>query len=140
MTVRPNIRAMKGYTPGDASDLCNAALGSAGPYCLRPVFTCLSWIDGDPRPSATIYAPLGAYVANDDVARVRISAYMERHGLPHAKYEAALHAFSSRALDAGVGMQSYVSFKRGTEPSMTVYLSPEAYAVRPARVVEVAAE
>ena len=46
-------------------------------------------------------------------------------------YAACLRAMTERSLDEGVGLQSYLSFRRALKGTkMTVYLCPEAYEVR----------
>ena len=124
-----------GYEAGDATTLCRAMVGHDGPYTARPIFSCITWVDEVHPPRTTTYVPIAGYVEHDAEAFSRIRDFMASAGIPTDGYERALRAFCSRPLEAGVGMQSYVSFKRDrNNPKMTVYLGPEAYHTRPALV------
>lgn len=122
------------HTPGDVARMCRALADEEGPLSMRAPVSCFSYVPGDTqRPSeATIYFPITGYVTDDRETQSRISAYLSSLGVPAAPYEAAVNAFTSRPLESGAGMQSYVSFRhdRGV-PRLTVYFGPEAYSAQP---------
>jgi DMATS type aromatic prenyltransferase len=124
------LRDASDYRPGQVAEFCHAMGGSYGPYDQRPVQTCLAFADGGPMPVAgTVYFPVRAYAESDLEARDRILAYLddERASL----YARALAGFAERPLQDGVGMQTYVSLRQYAGPRrVTVYLSPEVYAVQ----------
>lgn len=130
------LESCRGYAAGDVTTMCRALLGGEGPFVSRPLFSCLSWVDSAEAPLATTYLPIAGYVSDDREAFHRVRDFMLGAGLPAASYDRALRAFANRPLEDGVGMQSYVSFKReGDSPRMTVYLGPEVYQARLPNVV-----
>jgi DMATS type aromatic prenyltransferase len=125
------LGSIGGLQPGDVREFCRTILGHEGPYRARPLVSCWSFSSGCATPTgATLYAPVGYYVRDDQEACQRITQWLEPQ--PHAAtaYASYLGAYARRNLSAGSGMHSYVSFKRhrGT-PRTTVYLAPEAYKV-----------
>jgi pyrroloquinoline quinone (PQQ) biosynthesis protein C len=118
--------------PGELRAFCAAILGDDGPYLARPPVSCWSFT-GDSEPAgATLYAPIAYYVRDDAQARARIRGWLDHTGIGCADYDRALAAFARRPLDTGVGMHSYVSFKRERGgPRLTAYLAPEAYRTFP---------
>jgi DMATS type aromatic prenyltransferase len=130
------------FEPGSAAQMIHALGGGEGPFPGRALVTCFSYVDGDvERPSeATLYFPVGGYVAHDLEATTRISAYLKQIGVSTSVYEAAIEAVARRPLDQGVGLQSYVSLRRERgQPRLTLYFSPEAYSTQPPRAVPAAA-
>ena len=78
--------------------------------------------------------PIRDYVADDEEARDRVVALLERYGFGNAEFDRVLAAVTPRPLRAGVGLIAHVSLRLGPpRPGMTVYLSAEAYEVRPSR-------
>lgn len=117
---------------GEIRAFCTAILGHAGPYRPRPLVSCWSFAGGSEPSGATLYAPIAYYVRDDAEARGRIRRWMDRTEIAPGDYERALAAFARRPLESGVGMHSYVSFKRDRGlPRMTMYLAPEAYRTFP---------
>lgn len=126
----------RGHQPGRLTEFCRVLSGGDGPYLDKGPVSCLGFLDSElERPSAsTIYFPIAAYAPNDRVARNRIASYLVLHELPLAPYVGPLEAFANRRLEDGIGMQSYASLRwSGDRPRVTVYFSPEAYSVGPAR-------
>jgi pyrroloquinoline quinone (PQQ) biosynthesis protein C len=79
-----------------------------------------------------LYAPVAYYVRDDLEASQRISHWLDPQPYAGTAYATYLAAFARRSLAAGVGLHSYVSFKRDRgQPRTTVYLSPEAYKIFP---------
>jgi DMATS type aromatic prenyltransferase len=121
-----------GAVLGETRAFCAATLGGEGPYDARPLVSCWSFEQTAEPTGATLYAPIAYYVHDDAEARARVHRWLERVGIDGAPYDAALLAFARRPLASGVGMHSYVSYKRERGvPKATVYLAPEAYRVFP---------
>lgn len=127
--VEEALQSARGYVPGQVAGFCRAMAGGVERYDARPVQTCLAFTAGASEPtSGTVYFPVRSYADSDLEVRERVRAYIHQEGAP--VYEAALRAFSNRALEEGVGMQSYVSLRQASgRRRMTVYLSPEAFGV-----------
>jgi DMATS type aromatic prenyltransferase len=116
-----------GVEPGDIRAFCSTILGGEGPYSPRPLVSCWSFSRGTEPSGATLYLPIAYYVRDDRVAQTRIQSWLSRCGISSDQYAACISAFARRPLSEGVGLHSYVSFKRdaGT-PKVTCYLAPEA--------------
>jgi DMATS type aromatic prenyltransferase len=130
------------YEPGHAARMIHALGGGEGPFTARALVTCFSYVEGDlERPSeATLYFPIGGYVAHDLEATARISLYLKEIGVSTSAYEAAIEAVAWRPLDRGVGLQSYVSLRHEQgQPRLTMYFGPEAYSTQPPRTAPNAA-
>src|SRR5262249_9683263 len=81
-----------------------------------------------------VYFPVRAYANDDSEARDRIASYLDAQGADI--YNRALAGFANRPLEEGVGMQTYASLRQYAGPRrVTVYLSPEVYAVEAPRSV-----
>ncbi|HEX8110344.1 MAG TPA: iron-containing redox enzyme family protein, partial [Kofleriaceae bacterium] len=125
------IAGAGGAEPGDIGAFCTTVLGHSGPYRARPLVSCWAFTGGEPS-GATLYAPIAYYVRDDAEARARILRWMDCVEIDPDGYERALAAFARRSLESGVGMHSYVSFKRDRGlPRVTAYLAPEAYRTFP---------
>jgi DMATS type aromatic prenyltransferase len=123
------------HQPGRVAEFCRMMSGGQELYGARGPVSCASLTEHDrERPTATtIYFPIAAYAPNDRVARNRIASYLVLQELPFAAYVEPLQAFAARRLDDGIGMQSYASLRSGPKARVTVYFSPECYAVTPPR-------
>ncbi|WAS90449.1 tryptophan dimethylallyltransferase family protein [Nannocystis punicea] len=88
--IEATLAGTREYSPGSASAFCRAMLGSARPFGARPVFTCLSWVEGVPGPKPTIYAPVAGYARDDADVRDRVLSFMRAAGLPSDAYERML--------------------------------------------------
>jgi DMATS type aromatic prenyltransferase len=133
--IEPLLALSAAHAPGDGERFCRAMTGMAGPYNARPLLTCYAFTGrDDTRPaSVTLHVPIRSYVADDRVALERISSYLG-DGLG-ATYRRVVEAVAHRPLEAGVGLQTYASFRgeRGARRA-TAYLALEAYATEPPRV------
>jgi DMATS type aromatic prenyltransferase len=127
------VIADAGMTESDeVREFCTVILGHQGPYMPRPLVSCWAFADGREPQSATLYAPIAYHVCHDGEARDRVRRWLDRAGIEPAGYERALAAYARRPLEAGVGMHSYVSYKRDRGvPKLTAYLAPEAYRTFP---------
>lgn len=118
-----------GHVRGDATHLCRAITGRDGPLDRRPALTCYSFVGPGATPAAcTLHFPVRSYAADDREARDRILELLG--GEDRRSYAGALAALAARRLEDGVGLQTYLSIRReGKRPRVTIYLSPELYAV-----------
>ncbi|MGX1116995.1 hypothetical protein RKD37_002358 [Streptomyces ambofaciens] len=131
--------AVAGLLPGGGprrvGDFCRTIGGGARRFDGLPLVSCLSFTRRDrERPSGhTLHVPVRDYARDDRVARDRAAAVLGARGGDVALLDKALAAMTSRRLSDGVGLISYVSLARSTDgpARVTVYLSPEAYAVHP---------
>ena len=122
------------YVPGEASKFAFAMSGGSPLLSLRSPFTCPSFIEGnDERPEeTTLYIPVCAYAHDDRVVSNRVHNYLMSHNLDSSLYNRILKSYATRPLESGVGMQSWVSYRRQLgKPRLTVYLSTESYRVYP---------
>lgn len=116
-----------GVAPGEVTSFLETVLGSTGPYKARPIVSCWSFSEG--KTGATLYAPVAYYVRDDAEARDRVHRWANVIGTDVTRYDRCIASFARRPLDQGVGMHSYVSWKReGGNPKLTTYFAPEAYA------------
>src|SRR5262249_21991957 len=134
-----------GMEADEVRAFCTAMLGHEGPYLARPLVSCWAFAGGHLPSGATLYAPIAYYVQDDGEACDRIRRWLGTAGIDPAGYQRAIAACGGRPLGAGVGMHSYVSFKRdgvqdsaGASPAaergaprLTAYLAPEAYRTFP---------
>src|SRR5262249_54073819 len=95
--------------PGEAARFCRTMGGTNGPYASRPILTCLAFVAGRSTPTATLHFPVRCYAHDDAIVRDRVLGWIHPEGRPI--YLRALDAFARRRLDAGVGMQTYVSLR-----------------------------
>jgi DMATS type aromatic prenyltransferase len=117
-----------GVRPGEVRAFCATVLGHDGPYVPRPLVSCWSFSRGVEPSGATLYAPIAYYVRDDAEAQGRIRRWLGATGVETERYDRAIAAYAPRSLDSGVGMHSYVSFKRDAGvPKVTCYLAPEAH-------------
>ncbi|MFD5933096.1 tryptophan dimethylallyltransferase family protein [Streptomyces sp. NPDC060333] len=101
----------------------------------RPVQSCHAFTEtATGRPSGfTLYVPIRDYARHDGEALDRALAVLGRHGMDTAPLVRSLSAATSRDLRDGVGLIAYVGLAHqlGRPPRVTVYVSSEAYEVRP---------
>jgi DMATS type aromatic prenyltransferase len=120
--------AAPGSNRGEAEDFARAMGGGARRFKERATFTCAAFVGGDDdRPSATTqYVPVCAYALDDLEVEQRVSSYLLAQQMDSAPYRRLLASFANRPLNAGVGMQSWVAFRRYRGvPRLTVYLGSE---------------
>ncbi|MDT0609229.1 tryptophan dimethylallyltransferase family protein [Streptomyces lancefieldiae] len=101
----------------------------------RPGLSCHSFTDtGSARPSGfTLHIPVRDYARHDGEALARATSVLRHHGMDASVLVRALAAVTERRPEDGVGLIAYLALahQRGRAPRVTVYLSSEAYAVRP---------
>lgn len=114
-------------TSSDVDAFCRTLLGP-GPYSSRAVASCMAFVHESAPSNATLYAPVGYYVRDDAEVAHRLHACFEHFELSSAQLDRDAKSFSNRHMGDGVGLHSYVSFKREEAgPKMTVYFAAEAY-------------
>jgi DMATS type aromatic prenyltransferase len=123
MSVSPHHQA------GDVVEFCEAMTGHGGPFLLKPVTTCVSFVEETPEPYAmTLHLPVAHYVDNDQVTASRVARFLRENDLDDMSYRRAINVFASRPLEDGVGLQSYASYRREEEGlHFSAYLSPELF-------------
>jgi DMATS type aromatic prenyltransferase len=123
MSVNPHHQA------GDVPRFCEAMTGHHGPFVVKPVTTCVSFIEGKSEPYATtLHLPIAHYVDDDQVTASRVSAFLRDNGLDYLRYRRAINVFAPRSLDEGTGVQSYASYRReAVGLHFSAYLSPELF-------------
>jgi DMATS type aromatic prenyltransferase len=132
------LSAARNYVSGDAIEFCQAIAPGQTSFSAKSAITCFSFIAGDDdTPSnGTLYLPISNYATDDRVVCDRLDLYFIQHGLSVASYQSAIKSFAVRSLASGIGMHSYVSFRREQhQRRVSIYLNPEANAVRSPRTV-----
>ena len=122
------------HSQGDARTFCEAMIDSDQFFGVRPTLTCFAFTsDNDAYPlSTTLQLPLRDYVKNDHLAMQRIYSFLPLQD--RNIYEKAITTIAGRTLETGVGLHTFVSFKRQrSQPITTIYFSLEAYRVLPPR-------
>ncbi|WP_155058056.1 tryptophan dimethylallyltransferase family protein [Streptomyces blattellae] len=127
-------RLLPGGCAQRVGEFCRT-VGDAEFFDRRPLVSCLSFTEWDmERPSGyTLHVPVRDYAGDDRVTGKRAATVLRRHGMDAGALDRALAAMTHRDPADGVGLISYVSLVQSTRqpPRLTVYLSPEAYEVRP---------
>src|SRR5262249_54073022 len=68
MSVSPHHRA------GEVPNFCEAMTGHDGPFMIKPVTTCVSFVEGNRAPHAmTLHLPIAHYVDSDQVTAGRVA-------------------------------------------------------------------
>ncbi len=127
------LSAARNYISGDAIEFCQAMAPGQTSFSAKSAITCFSLIAGDDdTPSnGTLYLPISNYATDDRVVCDRLDLYFIEHGLPVSRYQSAIQSFATRSLESGIGMHSYVSFRREQhQRRISIYLNPEANTVR----------
>jgi DMATS type aromatic prenyltransferase len=118
------------YDAGASERFYRTLAESGGPYLSRPVQTEFAFVDPrQAQPSAvTLEFPIGSYVANDAVARERISRCLSAFDLQPTAYERAVRGFATRALAERAGLHAHVTLRHvRSKPRIAVYFASEAY-------------
>ncbi|WP_244190670.1 tryptophan dimethylallyltransferase family protein [Streptomyces caeruleatus] len=127
-------RLLPGGCTQQLGEFCRT-VGDTEFFDLRPLVSCLSFTEWDmERPSGyTLHLPVRDYAKDDRVTRNRAATVLRRYGMGTGALDRALAAMTHRSPTDGVGLISYVSLVQSMRlpPRLTVYLSPEAYEVRP---------
>jgi DMATS type aromatic prenyltransferase len=132
------VRAAGAVDGTDAAELvgfCETVGGGAGPFDGRPLVSSYTFFEGVDRPVGySVYLPVRSYVGDDDEARDRVVAVLDRYGFDHTEFDRAIGAVTRRRLGDGVGLIAHASLRLGPpRPGVSVYLSSEAYRVSPPR-------
>ncbi|HEY9851930.1 MAG TPA: tryptophan dimethylallyltransferase family protein [Leptolyngbyaceae cyanobacterium] len=130
--IESACRVAENYTPGEVSNFVRTM--SANQDCLteRAMFTCSAFIESKLKPTAiTVYVPVCAYAQNDAVVYQRVYEYLKHHKIAPDTYDSLISGYANRPLDAGVGMQSWIAFRRQNVAQLTIYLASETRKVYP---------
>jgi DMATS type aromatic prenyltransferase len=117
------------HVPGDVPRFCDAMTAYDGPFAIKPVTTCISFVEGAEQPYAmTLHLPIAHYQESDQSTAARVARFLRDNGLDDMSYRRAINVFAPRALDEGAGVQSYASYRREAGGlHFTAYLSPELF-------------
>ncbi|MER5637012.1 tryptophan dimethylallyltransferase family protein [Kitasatospora sp. NPDC002227] len=107
----------------------------AGPYGRRPFQACHAFTEtASGRPGGfTLYVPVREHARHDGEALERALALLARYGIDREQLLDSVDAVTSRRLEEGLGLIAYLALahQRGRPPRLMVYISSEAYRVRP---------
>jgi DMATS type aromatic prenyltransferase len=131
------IQAASGIDGVDADEyrgFCELT-GGTRRFDDRPLVSGYTFFEGQRAPVGySLYVPIRSYVNDDEEARDRVAAVLERYGFDPKQLDQALSAVTRRELSAGVGLIAHVSLRLGApRPGVSVYFSSEAYRVHPPR-------
>lgn len=105
------------------------------PLTGRPALTCHALTGAATGlPSGfTLHIPVRDYARHDAEALERATAVLDGYGIDPGPLVGALSSVTGRSLEDGVGLVAYLALahQEGKPPRVTVYISAEAYAVRP---------
>ncbi|MGX1544201.1 tryptophan dimethylallyltransferase family protein [Streptomyces adustus] len=105
----------------------------------RPVQSCHAFTETASGLASgfTLYVPVRDHARHDGEALERAAAVLRRQGVEAAPLLSAVAAVTTRRPEEGVGLIAYLALahQRGRPPRVTVYISSEAYAVRPPAVL-----
>lgn len=127
--VEVAARAAYGVRPESLHDFCMLT-GGRGPFTGRPLVSSYTFMTGDgERPRGySLYVPVRSYVNDDEEARERVLAVLDKYRVDPQPFEDSLASIAGRPLADGVGLIAHVSLRMGApRPGVTVYLSSEAY-------------
>ena len=127
------LSAARNYVSGDAIEFCQAMAPGQTAFSAKSVTTCFSWVEGDNAmpSSGTLQLPISNYAKDDRIVCDRLDLYLIQHSLSFSTYHSAIQALATRSLESGIGMHSYVSFRRdGKQQRLAIYLNPEVNTFR----------
>jgi len=117
---------------GDVESVVDQLTGTRGPFSARPILTCYAFRADQSQPQFTLHVPVRSYISDDSEAVDRVCQILtpDQAGV----LRRAVTSIADRPLASGRGLLTYVAI-RHEEGSrcVTVYLSPELYAVSHAR-------
>jgi hypothetical protein len=118
------------YRPGDVATFLHTMAPGVEVFGGRAPSTCLTFTSaqGVGPVAATTHFPINDYAPHDGEVAQRVRQCLTHFGIAAAPYCRALDSFADRPLERGIGMHSYVSFRRyGGRGRVTAYLALEAY-------------
>jgi DMATS type aromatic prenyltransferase len=127
--------AVDGIDAKEFAEFCAVAGDGTSTFSRRPLVGSFTFVgEADGPAGYSVYVPIRSYVSDDEEARDRVAALLDRYGFDRAFLDAAITAVARRPLRDGVGLIAHVSLRLGRpRPGVTVYLSAEAYQVGPPR-------
>lgn len=119
------------HRPGDVTQFLSLVAPKGGQiFDSRAPSTCYAFVgrEGDCPVAATTHFPINSYAPEDRTVAQRVTAAFERFGIETGNYARSTAGFANRPLDLGIGLHSYVSFRRYRgDVRFTTYLAVEAY-------------
>ncbi len=118
------------HRPGEVKRFLKAVAPGLQKFRGRAPFTCYSFVEGrgDSPSAVTTHFPINGYARNDLEVSESALATLEHLGISAGGYLRTLDVIATRPLEDGVGLQSYLSFRRHKDkPRLTVYLPCEAF-------------
>jgi DMATS type aromatic prenyltransferase len=114
--------------PEQVVDWVTALTGARPALDERGIQVCYSFRAGHAQPSMTLYVPVRSHCSDDAEALQRANRFLSpRSG---DMLSQAIRSFAGRPLETGRGLITYVALRAGAMgPRVTVYLSPEIYAI-----------
>ncbi len=133
-------RVVSGVDPSEVAEFCSLAAGTSR-FSGRPLVGSYTLTEGSDEPVGySIYVPIRSYVSDDQEARDKAVALLNRYGFDAGILDQALARLTQRPLRDGVGLIPHVSLRLGPpRPGVTVYLSAETYSVFPPRLKQIPA-
>ncbi|HVW28819.1 MAG TPA: tryptophan dimethylallyltransferase family protein [Polyangiaceae bacterium] len=126
--------AAEAHVPGEALAFTRAMGADCEHFSARSAVTCSSFVGGrDERPAATtLYLPVCVYARDDAVVKCRVNDYLARNAIDAALYNRIIDEFADRSLESGIGMHSWIAFRRHQQRERTtIYLATEANRIHP---------
>lgn len=120
-------------SPFEIERFYRAMAGSSGPYRGPPVISTFAFTSLEPnRPIGTVNFRADAYISHDAEVQARIERYFDEgraSSICKERYRNALAAVSTRPLELGTGIHSWIGLKtkRGGALQSTIYFSPELF-------------
>ena len=110
----------------DIARVIESLTGTDATLTSRPVQTCHAFRAASSAEDVTIYVPVRSYVDHDAEALERACALLRPSDAEALRD--VVHAIADRPLGMGRGLVTYVAL-RPSDGRVSVYLSPEAYAI-----------
>lgn len=133
--VRDVVRAASVVQSIDAEEVAEFCIAAGGTdtFAGRPLVGSYTFLGDTNGPAGySIYVPIRGYVSDDEEARDRVAALLDRYGFDGSELDQIISAMVSRPLREGAGLIAHISLRLGLpRPGVTVYLSAEAYQVSP---------
>ena len=128
--ILPVTQLTGDFRPQDVSTFYSSLSGYEGPFLDKPIATVFAFREpGSAAPEAVaLEFPIGKYVRDDEVARLRIQQCLRSFELPTDAYNRAIHALAVRPLAARAGIHAHVTLRMlSSGPRLGLYFASEAY-------------
>jgi DMATS type aromatic prenyltransferase len=120
--------------PDDFRHWLSVLVGEGPELHERGIQVCYAFRSNGVRPEITLYVPVRNYCGNDAEALRRAQRFISPNSF--GRLNDALREMAGRPLEIGRGLLTYVALRAGAvRPRVTLYLSPELYAIGAPRPV-----